>query len=380
MKAPFFPLSLWSSALAMALLCLAPLSSLAQAPAPSSASDASPSTKKNDPESRWPIRFTLSNASHLEEGSDDSDKDEEGFVYETENFYFISPVALEKKAQERLARVFECSLAANMALSDLLPIRRMHQRANQDEKEKAERIAAEKEGKKFKSKKKKLGGQLYLTHKDYLQAGGRDGSNGLYVHKAYHIKNEDGLIDDRVLLPLESLGIDKDGSLMAKEVETHVLVHEITHQCFVLNDLPTWVDEGLADYVAGISTKGSNLNFSTCPKDITARSKNFPVSKCPFTLEEMFNMNQQEFYKFIGTDVYIYNISAGIISYFLDMNGKAGRARLCAYLDAILEGASTKEAAELLLDKKKKQTFEQLEADIEKKLKKLKVNVEFGAE
>ncbi len=362
----------------MTLLGLAPMPALAQAPAPSSKSEATPALKTNDPEFKWPIRFTVSNASHLEEVPE-ADDNEEGFVYETENFHFVSPIALNKKARERLARIFECSLAANMALSDLLPIRRMHLRAQQDEKEKPDRMAAKKEDKEFKTKKKKLGGQIYLTYKDYIQAGGREGSNGLYVHKAFHFRDEAGLIDDRVLIPIEALGINKDGTLMKKEIETQVLVHEITHQCFVLNNLPIWVNEGLADYVGGISTKGSNLNFSTCPKDIAARSMHLPLSKCPFTLEELFGMSQAEFYKYMGTDIYLYNVSAGIISYFMDMNGKSGRARLCAYLDALIEGTPPKEAAELLLDKKKKQTFEQLEADIEKKLKKIKVAVEFDA-
>ncbi len=363
--------------LASVLVLASPLDSLAQSSRSSSSSSAKSDKSESKPKKpvKWPMRFTVPMSSHLETAPKRNDKSEL-LIYETENFIFYSPVHLQRKARERLARIFECGLAANLALSDLLPIRRMHIIKEAIEEEEAALKADEN----FVSKRPKMKALLFKTMEDYYAAGATPGSAGVYRYGFTHKNDESGLKQDEVLVPLPSMGILPDGKVEERTVDSHVLVHELTHQCTVLNTMPIWINEALSEYVGYISTKSYSLNFSTTPKRIQDAGKNTPSdsTKYPFSLHDFFTMSQASFGKHMSNGTNTYLLAAVSATYFLDLNGKDGRERLVAYMTALNEGTPNEEALELLLEPK--QDFEDLQKDFIKRAKKLKVKIEFESD
>ncbi len=376
----------------LAASCCLLLSAL-DAPAQSSSkATAASSEKKKKPTrfKKWPYKFGIPMSSHLESAPKRGDKSEE-LIYETENFVFHSPVHLSRKARERLARIFECGLEANMVLSHLLPIVRMETRREILDQE-AEVQAALPKGEKFESKRPKLHAYLYKTMQDYYAAGGPQGSAGVYRYSfsqrigadgrpaARGVLQESDLGMDIVLVPLESMGIKEDGKVEERTVDSHVLVHELTHQCTVLNPIPIWINEGLSEYVGYISTKSYSLNFSTSPKRVQAEVKRVAASgaEYPFSLEDFFSMSQSSFSRHMGNGVNTYLLAAVTTTYFMDLTGEKGRKKLVSYLTALNEGVAQKKALEKLLDEG--DTFEDLEKDLIKRVKKLKLKLKFNAE
>ncbi len=367
-----------SLVLASIVVLASPLDSFAQSSrsktsAKSDTSEGQP--KKPKKPIKWPIRFTVPMSSHLETAPKRNDKSEQ-LIYETENFIFYSPVHLQRKARERLARIFECGLAANLALSDLLPIRRMHIVGEAIEEE----AAALKADENFVSQRPKMKAILFKTMEDYYAAGAPPSSAGVYRYSYTHRKDESGLKQDEVLVPLPSMGILPDGKVEERTVDSHVLVHELTHQCTVLNTMPIWINEALSEYVGYISTKSYSLNFSSSPKRIQDEGKKAPSdsTKYPFSLHDFFTMSQASFSSHMGKGTNTYLLAAVSATYFLDLNGKDGRERLVAYMTALNEGTPNEEALELLLEPK--QDFEDLQKDFIKKAKKLKVKIEFESD
>ncbi len=372
---------------------LTTLDAHAQSSAPPSSSSTS---KKKKPKRalKWPYRFTMSMSSHLETEPKRGDKSEQ-LIYETENFIFYSPVHLQRKARERLARIFECGLEANMMLSQLLPIRRMQQRREIIEKEE-ELQAGLPKGETFESKRPKLKTYLYKTMEDYYAAGASPGSAGVYRFGFSHKNDASGLVRDEVLVPLPSMGILPDGKVEDRTVDSHVLVHELTHQCTALNFIPIWINEGLSEYVGYISTKSYSLNFATSPKGVQGEVKRVAPkgAQYPFSLKDFFTMSQASFSSNMGNGVNTYLLAAVVATYFMDLSGKKGQQKLIAYLEALnkampkegvldiekfTKSAEHEEILELLLDDKI-ETFEDLEKDLIKRAKKLKLKLEFNAE
>ncbi len=367
------------------------------APAQSSSTPlASSSPKKKKPQRalKWPYRFTIPMSSHLETAPKRGDKSEQ-LIYETENFIFYSPVHLQRKARERLARIFECGLEANMVLSQLLPIRRMEQRREIIEKEEDAQASLPK-GEVFESERPKLKTYLFKTMEDYYAAGASPGSAGVYRFGFSHKNDVSGLVRDEILVPLPSMGILPNGKVEDRSVDSHVLVHELTHQCTALNFIPIWINEGLSEYVGYISTKSYSLNFSTSPKGVQNEVKRVAPKgvNYPFSLKDFFTMSQASFSSNMGNGVNTYLLAAVVTTYFMDLAGKKGQQKLIAYLEALnkampkneppnvdkfVKSEEHEEILKLLLDDKL-ETFEDLEKDVIKRAKKLKLKLEFAGE
>lgn len=155
-----------------------------------------------------------------------------GFVYETNNYRFHSPVSLDDAACETIGRLFECAYAANKAVGEVLPV---------------PRTADDRSAKKYLV-------ELWPTKQQYISKGAPPDSAGLFSFAARRSASEQGkplgplseeqIAMDKVMVPFESLGLGSNGSVVSRDINTHVLVHELTHQNFVRNGLPIWANEG----------------------------------------------------------------------------------------------------------------------------------------
>lgn len=297
----------------------------------------------------WPKRVAVPRDTDLQVVSQENrrrNKKEEKVenIYETKHFRYLSEIPIEKKAQRNTGRLFECTFAGIKAISDVLPIVRPQRSLPEGEKYEA---------------------QLYGSKDSYNKFLGNasSGSAGLFrlsltmtpSEKYPKYEDEEGkvkfieVVDDAVHLPVQSLGLDEEGDQEGRMVNSHVLVHEITHQFTCLNRLPIWINEGISEYVAYVPFDGRSLNFSHALKSIVnaSRRKKSPF-KYPFTLEEFLTMEQSVMYEHMKNRVDTYYLSVLSFSYFVHMDRRHGLKNMVDYLNALNMGESPEDALELL--------------------------------
>lgn len=143
------------------------------------------------------------------------DKTEDTFIYRSDHFEFTSTQRLSGEIVREFSRVFETSFEAVVCL----PLR----------------LNPKPPAGFFKVK-------LFATADAYYTAGGIPGSAGMYTGRTKEI-----------MVPLPFLGVKQIGQrwVLDDRDGNHTLVHEVVHQ--VMHDwlifLPTWVTEGIAEYI-----------------------------------------------------------------------------------------------------------------------------------
>ncbi|MBE6400458.1 MAG: hypothetical protein E7037_00260 [Verrucomicrobia bacterium] len=283
------------------------------------------------------------------------------WIYETQHFRFTSNAPIALGAIKEIARIFEGTYAANLALPINSPCNHFQV-----------------------CEKGKFNAFLFRTYEDYLAAGALEGSAGVFIG------TNAGLASGRVLVPFASLGLEKRGNRYVKggkRVNGHTLAHEITHHMSIGSyTYPTWFVEGLAEYV-GLSYDGNGqVRFSGNKTPISKFVAGYgekggggrAIGKQP-----QVGMSLQEFlnYKglFVGSDsVQIgYGVSALLVYYFFHLDGKRDAARIKKYLAVLQNGGSFEQANEELLGGR---TWAQLEKDICRRLKSvMKVEPKFAS-
>lgn len=304
----------------------------------------------------WPDKIPVPEETTLHEEG----KQGEQFVYRTNTYEFFSPVALDSNACDTIGRLFECARAANCAVGEVLPV---------------PRTDALPEGKRFRV-------LLCPTRAQYRQMGGSDDSRGVFQFAirpgAYPVKEAD-LAQDRVVVPFESLGLDISGKVAKNDIETHTLVHELTHQNFVLNSLPTWANEGWAEYIGYVPYVGEDLDFTRCYAVILNKAQKRASQGAldfPFTLEEFLTMPQQEMYAYMDQRADTYTLATMLVAFFVHLDGKKGIEAMKNYMQAILDGTPHDEAKEHLITPHR--NAEKLQKDFVKMWKRKKVHVSFS--
>lgn len=291
-----------------------------------------------------------------------------GFVYETNNYRFHSPVALDEAACETVGRLFECAYAANKAVGEVLPVPR-----TQDDRG----------GKKYLV-------ELWPTKQQYISKGAPADSAGLFSFSARRPPSEQGkplgplseeqIAMDKVMVPFESLGLGSNGSVVSRDINTHVLVHELTHQNFVRNGLPIWGQEGWAEYLGYIPYVGETLDFNRGFSMILHAAKkrsDTGALSFPFSLEEFLDMNQTTMYGHMGAGKDTYMLSVMLISFYVHLDGKKGVDAMKAYMQTLLDGKPNSEAVQELV--KPHRDVEKLEKDFIRAWKRKKVEVSFSS-
>lgn len=304
--------------------------------------------------SGWPDKIPVPDDTKLVKG----EKQGQFFVYETNNYIFFTPVEIDENACDTVGRLFECAYAANKAVGEVLPVPRTEE---------------DRTGKKYKV-------ELWPTKQQYVQQGGPSTSSGVFMfsaHKGVPISAKT-LATDKVMVPFESLGLSADGHVVKNDIETHTLVHELTHQNFVFNNLPIWCNEGWAEYVGYVPYVGEDLDFTRCYAVILHKAKqqaSVNALSFPFTLEEFLTMNQEQMYSYMGQGKDTYTLAVMIITYYVHLDGKKGVEALKKYMQALLDGKSQDEAKEHLIAPHK--NAKKLQKDFIKTWKSKKVTVSF---
>lgn len=279
----------------------------------------------------WPRRISVPEDTVLKEASMPPGK--AGVLYESNHFYYVSPIRLESSAQKTLSRLCECAYAANRAIGEVLPV---------------PRATAERGDKKFLV-------VLQPTMESYLNAGGPEGSAGVFMgsrlDKPGAITEAD-IVMDQVMIPFGSLGLNTSGAVQREDIDTHALVHELTHQQFMLNGLPIWANEGWAEYVGYVPYVGEELDFDRGFSLILHTAKSRASSGAldfDFSLADFLTMEQETMYGYMKQQKDTYTLSVMTVAFFVHLDGKRGIDAMRAYLQALLDGKSAGEAAEVLI-------------------------------
>jgi len=322
------------------------------------------SQTQQEPDSpdRWPTQVPAPRNMRLKEVK--AKKGDEGkFFYETNNFSFKSEVQLSEDAQESIGSLFECAFAANRAIARVLPLVR---------------------AKSNRTFRRKLKATLFADNASYLASGASEGSSGYFTYSFSRkssnnrrkVKLKEKMIrNDSVMIPLSSIGISAEGELESKTVNSHTLVHEITHQCTCLNQLSIWANEGISEYVAYVPYDGKILDFDGCFKIIIAGAKRRqPVLNFPFSLEEFFMMDQQEFYKHMQSGSDTYYLSVLCVSYFIHLQERIGVKNFKAYLSRLYKGYSYEKSLPYLYGRKRDRSI--LQKDFIKSWKEFGINIQ----
>lgn len=266
------------------------------------------------------------------------------YVAISPHYVITCPMRLDDAALHRVVDVMETTHAVNRALTAVLPVRRMQQHPK---------------------KILKMHIRLVPTLEDYLKNGGVPGSAGVYQSSRLVYPDrgippqdqpctEETLTRDTVLVTFPALGLRPDGSLSNEPVNTQLLMHEGTHQCFIYNNLPIWSNEGWAEYISAAPLADGFVDFEKGFSLISARARrsaSIGRLECPFSLGEFFSMSKERMYALglhTTTSVDTYALSAMLIAFFLHMDGERGLAAMRAYLQARVDCLPNTKAQELL--------------------------------
>jgi hypothetical protein len=259
-------------------------------------------------------------------------EDEENgkFVYRTPNFEFESEGRLAGSLAREVSRSFEATYELLRALPwDIQP--------------------KPAEGRYFQA-------SLFKDMEAYYQAGGLPGSAGSYFSGK-----------KRFLVPFQSIGIREVGSAyrMDDDFDTHVLVHELTHQMmhFWLGYLPQWVVEGTAEYTGNLPLKNGKFRVSAAKsglKDYLEFRKKRVVGGVPepYPLDKLFSISNEEWNRMMSSDngqtQRLYFTSYLLVYYFMHLDGKGDGERFVRYMRASAEPRRQVEAYELAVTEFKK--------------------------
>ena len=256
-----------------------------------------------------------------------------GFLFVSNNFEYYSPVRLQPSAQKTVARLCECAYEANCAVAEVLPVPRAEAR----------------------QRTRKLRITLQPNMAAYHAAGGPKGSAGVFFGQyraGAHPLTEADIVMDQVMIPFESLGINSSGAVQREDIDTHPLVHELTHQQFLLNGLPIWANEGWAEYIGYVPYVGEDLDFVRGFSLILHTAKQRAAHNAldfDFKLEEFFTMDQSTMYGYMPQGKDTYTLSVMTVAFFVHLDGKRGIEAMKSYLQALLDGKSYEEAASILI-------------------------------
>ena len=179
-------------------------------------------------EDSWPRQVSLTGVPRIDVVSEEAGE----FVYRSAHYDFRSDTRLGPDVVREFARVFE---ATHLTVCKL-PL---------DFRPSPESLRS------------RFTAQLFQSEKQYLAAGGMEGSAGCYKR-----------MQKCILVPLDSLGVKVMGggrTVMERGGAANAtLIHEITHQMMNhwLPRLPIWYTEGSAEYMVVAEYLHGRFNFS----------------------------------------------------------------------------------------------------------------------
>ncbi|MFD0895078.1 hypothetical protein KBB96_01020 [Luteolibacter ambystomatis] len=233
---------------------------------------------------------------------------EHRFIYESPHFRIQSDVALLDDLPVKIASILEAGFQAHHDL----PLNNRRTRS---------------------PGAPKLRVSLYRTIEDFRADGGLPGTVGSYLAR-----------EDRLLIPLEGLGVKKAGS--GYEFDFSAGFHNVRHElCHLLwadigNMAGIWMSEGFAEYMACAPYDNLRFNFVRLPdaalefaiggnKKLASRSlgKEIVMPR----LREFMSQSQPEFYEDPNKN---YGLGLLLVYYFLVLDGDGSGGRFKAAIKA----------------------------------------------
>lgn len=282
-------------------------------------------------------------------------------IYETEHFSFTSTAPIQLSAIRDIARIFEGTYTANLALPLNSPCN-YYQVAE----------------------KGKLKALLFETRAEYLKAIGSENSTSAGI-----CRSAGTMEDSCIFVPFESLDLEKSGAKYkrgTRKIPAHVLAHELTHFMTLPGyRYPSWYLEGIAEYVGLTDYANGRFTFTGNKKEIAAYIIGYGKDgkggrglgkniKVPMSLEEFMNLPYQEFSRDRKFSQFCYGFSLALAYYFFHVDGKKDAARIKAFVREIQAGKSHDAAHVALLNGR---DWAKLEKDVARGLKALGLRVEF---
>lgn len=269
-----------------------------------------------EPWSAWPLASKMA-ATHADV---QQEKDDDGYVYTTPHFRFRTDANLGKPLMKDLTHVFELTY-------------HLHSHSPFG-------ILAQPVGDRFEAR-------LFGALDDYRKAGGLPNSAGVYLPK-----------DKVFLAPLDLMGVGRSSAGFKKKPGNYdpgTIIHELTHMLThdMLENLPTWANEGYAEYIEAIPIQAKA--FRTDADDIRKAviellekelycggpSALFPIS-------EVLAMNDKTWATGGSTTGYtpvrrpgdganrmqrLYRTAHLIIYYFIHIEGETGVAKIRRFIE-----------------------------------------------
>ena len=273
------------------------------------------------------------------------------YVYRSTHFEFTCDVQLRTRLVSACAKIFE-------ATHEMLRLLPLNNRSTG-------------------GKKKLFPVTLFEEFSDYVKAGGPPGSAGVCMYSSNS--------DAKVLVPLESMGVKKVGkdyTVDSNDRDYRVLSHEITHQIMEHEvKQASWYIEGSAEYSAYTPYTGGRykvgVNKSSIVASVTAYGKKNEGGRA---LGENIKMPRLETFMTLPYDRFVYNagfnygVACLLTYYWYHQDGNGDAARIKEYLKALQSRTPESKARELLLAGR---TWEQLETDFAKAMRRLGVRIEY---
>lgn len=274
------------------------------------------------------------------------------YIYETAHFKFISDAKLTLKVLKNLAKTFESAFDVNCALPFSFPCRK---------------VLINPEVKKYEAK-------FYATESAYYQNGGMPDSAGIFIYPTIHV-------------PFKSLGLKEHGKAYTLEGrgDPKTLIHELTHQMSLERvRYPHWFSEGIAEYISCSPYKSGLISFKANKSSIVAyvteygkkntRGRAIGNDLTLDSLQGFMTMNYETFLEPERVQV-SYGFSNLLVYYFCHIDGKGDAANIIKFIESYNTNPRDPKAAyEALLAGR---TWEELEKDVSKGMKQLKLKLEF---
>lgn len=295
----------------------------------------------------WPTSVSVGTSVEVEVVREDADAGV--FIYRSPHFEFRSDAQLRTNVVREFARLYEVTYAA----VEQLPL---------DLKPKPP------EGGRYVTR-------LFTDVSAYHAAGGVPGSAGLYTSRT-----------NQVLVPLESLGLRRVGSGFTIEArdENHTLIHEITHQLTRhWRNMPIWLYEGLAEYVASAVYRPGRLTFTNRMASALDYMRSYKgVWERDYTAVSpaaMFDMSHRQWSASIGGGRFggVRNYASALILtvYFCHHDDDGSGRVMWDYLRALERGVDEKEAREQYLIRGR--SMADLEGEIARAWRRARLNLSF---
>jgi len=297
----------------------------------------------------WPDRIKFSDDPEITTVVEDADK--KRFIYESTNYRYTCDARLSKAVVKGFAVMFE----ATHQFCRSLPL-------GLDGGVKTDG---------------KLQIFLYEKFDDYVKAGGRPGTAGIFMSGK-----------EAVIVPLTSLGVRHMGSgyMLDREKSSKTMPHELTHQLTPPPYFQTggmgWFTEGLAEYVAVTPYRSGAFSVRNNHNDIIAYTTSYGTKNAGgralgknIRVPNLKGFMLQDYSTFTGNAQLNYGCSLLLTYYFLQMDGAGDGKRVKAFLKALRDGKTGEDAIAVLLDGR---SFDQLAKEITKAWKHRGIDLVFG--